>query len=820
MKLDRVRPAVLGGAFACLLTSLLQPGIANAEPGATAHPALWPKAASPGAMTDAATEAAIGRLMARMTLEEKVGQTVQGDISTFTPEDFKRYPLGSVLAGGDSGPGGDDRAPALAWVRLAKAFHAAALDPHSGHTPIPIMFGVDAVHGHNNIPGAVIFPHNVGLGAARDPDLVGRVAAATAEEVAATGVDWTFGPTVAVPRDVRWGRSYEGYAEEPEVVEAYAGPVTLGLQGMLKPGQPLAPDKVAGSAKHFLGDGGTSGGHDQGDAQISEHDLLALHSQGYPPAIDAGVLTVMTSFSSWNGVKHAANQSLITGVLKGRMGFNGFVIDDWNAHGQIPGCLTTDCPAAMNAGLDMYMAPDSWRGLYDNLLREVKTGVISQARLDDAVRRILRVKMKLELFQGERPLTGRLDLLGTATHRDIARRAVRESLVLLKNDGVLPVKPGARVLVAGEGADDIGRQCGGWTISWQGTGNRNSDFPHGESIWRGVQTAVAAAGGKAELAVDGRYTAKPDVAIVVFGETPYAEFQGDLESLEYQPEEKRDLALLKRLKAQHIPVVSVFLSGRPLWTNPEINDSDAFVAAWLPGSEGEGVADLLIAGRSGAAPYDFRGKLSFSWPRLAAATPKHRGDVGYDPQFAYGYGLSYAHPAKVGRLSEDPGLTPKVSSSDRYFVSGRTPPPWTFSVAGDVTLKAADAGAQESARLGTWSGEGELSIKGDAVNLSRQATGNMALMLRYKVEQAADEPVHIGMGCGEGCAGFVDATSLFSKATSEWRSTKIKLSCFMHAGAKIGKISEPLAIRAAGKLTLTLEEVALEPDEGDAICPA
>ncbi len=795
---------------------------ARARQATLAHPALWPTAASPKAFTDAKTEALVSQLMSRMTLEEKVGQTIQGDIASMTPADLENYPLGSILAGGNSAPGGNDRAPPKAWTDLIDAYRAKALAKRPGHTPIPILFGIDAVHGHNNIVGATIFPHNVGLGAMRDPALIRRIGEATAQEVAAAGGDWTFGPTVAVPRDDRWGRSYEGYAEDPEVVKSYSGPMTLGLQGELKPGQPLAAGHIAGSAKHFLADGGTQDGRDQGDAKIAEDELVRVHAQGYPPSIDAGILTVMASFSSWNGQKLAGNHSLLTDVLKGRMGFEGFVVSDWNAHGQLPGCSNVSCPQAINAGLDMYMAPDSWKGLFDSTLAQVKSGEIPMARLDDAVRRILRVKVKAGLFDRVAPATqGQFDQLGAPAHRAIAREAVAKSLVLLKNQGVLPIKPGARVLVAGA-ADDIGKAAGGWTLTWQGTGNKNSDFPHGQSIWVGLQDAVKAGGGEAELAPDGRFKTKPDVAIVVFGEDPYAEFQGDLANLEYQPGDKTDLALIKRLKAQGIPVVSVFLSGRPLWVNPEINASDAFVAAWLPGSEGGGVADVLVAGQDGKPKRDFQGKLGFSWPKRADQGPLNRGQPGYDPQFAYGYGLSYAQGGQVGTLSEDPGAVAAAGSVDRYFVAGRAPPPWMISFSGAGAVKAIDAGAQENGRQATWTGQGpgQLAIQGPPVDLSRQTTGDMAVMVRYRVDAAPTRPVTMSIGCGEACAGTLDVTALLKAAPpAEWRSIKIKLSCFQAAGAKMDHVTAPFVVGADGALTLSVTEVRLASNEGDAVCP-
>jgi len=510
---------------------------------AHADPALWPHAASPAAMTDAATEAFVADLLGRMTVEEKVGQMIQADIASIKPEDLLIYPLGSILAGGNSSPGGDERASAGKWVELAQAFRAA--NAQRKGTVVPLIYGIDAVHGHNNVVGATIFPHNIGLGAARDPDLIRRIGQATALEVAVTGADWTFGPTLAVPRDDRWGRAYEGYAENPEIQRAYAAPMTLGLQGDLSADSPLAAGHIAGSAKHFLADGGTFEGKDQGDFQGHEREMIDVHLGGYPQAIDAGVLSIMASFSSWNGVKHSGNETILTDVLRGPLGFDGFVVSDWNAHGQLPGCSNESCALAVNAGIDMLMAPDSWKPLYQNTLAQVRSGEIPTARLDEAVRRILRVKVKTGLFSDERPVEGRLNELGSPAHRAIAREAVRKSLVLLKNEGaVLPIRSGARVLVAGH-ADDIGQASGGWTLTWQGTGNTNADFPNGQSIWGGIQEAVAAGGGQATLSPDGAFTQKPDVAIIVFGETPYAEFQGDVDTLDFLPTEP--LETLKRL---------------------------------------------------------------------------------------------------------------------------------------------------------------------------------------------------------------------------------------------------------------------------------
>ncbi|MGQ2931384.1 MAG: glycoside hydrolase family 3 protein, partial [Sphingopyxis sp.] len=549
-----------------------------------------------------------------MTIEQKVGQLVQADISTITPKDLETYPLGSILAGGNSGPNGNERSSAADWAKLVGEFRAVSLKPQANGVAIPIIFGVDAVHGHNNIPGATLFPHNIALGATRDPELIQRIGAVTAAEIAGSGIEWTFAPTLAVPQDLRWGRSYEGYAADPRLVADYAKAMVIGLQGQLVAGKVVGKAHVAATAKHFLADGGTDGGRDQGDARGDERELIAKHAMGYPAAIDAGTLTVMASFSSWQGVKHHGNKGLLTDALKKKMGFDGFVVGDWNGHGQVAGCSVTDCPASINAGLDMFMAPDSWKGLYETTVKQAKDGTISAARLDDAVRRILRVKYKLGRFDADHGGRGDFAAVGAPAHLAVAREAVAKSLVLLKNNGgVLPIKAGARVLVTGPGADNMAMQSGGWTISWQGTDVTHADFPNGQTIWEGLQKAVGEAGGTAALSKDGSFKDKPDVAIVVFGEEPYAEFQGDVSTLDYQPNEATDLATLRKLKTAGIPVVALFLSGRPMFTNPEINAADAFVAGWLPGSQGAGVADVLVAGKTGKPARGFTGVLPFAW---------------------------------------------------------------------------------------------------------------------------------------------------------------------------------------------------------------
>ena len=441
---------------------------------------------------------------------------------------------------------------------------------------------------------------------------------------------------------LHWGRTYESYSSDPKSVSVNGAALVEGLQGKVNTSDYLSSSHVLATAKHFLGDGGTLHGTDEGDTQVSETVLRDVHARGYYATLAAGVQTVMVSYSSWNGAKMHGNTALLTGLLKQRMGFDGFVIGDWNGHAQIPGCKPDDCAAAFNAGVDMFMAPDHWRGLYDHTLAEVKHGVISRARLDDAVRRILRVKFRAGVFAepkpSARPDAGRIELLASPPHRALAREAVHKSLVLLKNDKVLPLAGRLHVLVAGDSADSIPRQSGGWTISWQGTGTNNADFPQAQSIFVGIRNAAAATGGSADLSPDGNYTIRPDVAIVVFGEPPYAEMKGDRPSQQFGPslvfEGGSQLAILKRLQAAGIPTISVFISGRPLDASAEIDASTAFVAAWLPGTEGGGVADLLFRPMAGQQPA-FTGRLPFPWP------VSHADGAGDLTSLPVGYGLSY-----------------------------------------------------------------------------------------------------------------------------------------------------------------------------------
>ncbi len=410
---------------------------------------------------------------------------------------------------------------------------------------------------------------------------------------------------------------------------------------------------MVATAKHFIGDGGTDEGVDRGDNLSSEQQLLDIHAQGYLSALQAGVQTVMASFNSWQGNKIHGSRYLLTEVLKERMGFDGFVIGDWNGQAEVPGCSNKSCPQAITAGVDMIMVPQDWKAFIANTLDQVRAGEIEEARIDDAVHRILRVKARAGLFAkgrpSSRPNAGNASLVGADDHRRLARQAARESLVLLKNAGaVLPLSRNLNVLVAGSGADDISRQSGGWTVTWQGTENTNEDFPGATSVFAGIEETVTAGGGTAVLSPDGSFDERPDVAIVVFGEDPYAEFEGDLESLSFSALYSEPVEVLRRLKGQDIPVVSVFLSGRPLWVNPELNASAAFVAAWLPGTEGGGVADVLFSDNEGEVNFDFTGRLSYSWPMEPSQTPLNRNDPVYEPLFPYGFGLTYGDVDTLG----------------------------------------------------------------------------------------------------------------------------------------------------------------------------
>jgi beta-glucosidase len=799
------------------------------------HPEIWPL--NPPAPRDPAVEAQVARLLGQMTLEEKIGQMLQPDLKSVTPQDVTRYHLGSVLNGGSSAPHMDLRAPPQDWLALADQFYAASMAVPSGHAAIPITWGIDAVHGHGHIIGATLFPQNIGLGAMRDPDLVRKIGEITAQEIRVTGQDWTFAPTIAVVRDDRWGRTYEGYSEDPAVVTENAAAMVQGLQGT--PGTPdfLQNGHVLASIKHFIGDGATDNGINTGNSSYSEPGVRDLLAPPYEAAIKAGAQNVMVSYSSWRGVRMHARKGLIDDVLFGRMGFDGFVISDYNGVADIPGCTAMNCPQSVNAGIDMIMMGDGWKQLYANLIDQVKSGQIPMSRIDEAVARILRVKLRSGVMtEGKpsaRPFAGHFELLGSLDHREAARQAVRESLVLLKNDGgLLPLSPRAHVLVAGDGAQNMGKQTGGWTITWQGTGTTRADFPHATTIYEGIKANVESNGGIVEYSQDGGFRDRPDVAIVVFGEGPYAEGTGDINTLEYQPGDKRDLKLLQRLQAQGIPVVAVFLSGRPLYVTPEVNASNAFVAAWQPGSEGEGVADLLFSKPDGSVAYDFRGKLSFSWPRSPDQTPLNVGSEPYYPLFAFGYGLTYATPQNLGKLAE--ATTSPVIDRTIVLQNGAPAPTWSAAVVPGTNLMSARPlfGTASTQGLSvrqsgtgslsaTWSGTTPASFVVYVPPGDFMRQRDVSLLMNVKVDSTPTGPVTLAMTCGPQCGGRLNATAMMRDAEGKgWTTLSVPLSCFRNAGTDLSKLAAPFVVTSRGSFSMALQSVRMARSTDTATCEA
>ncbi|BCJ74534.1 beta-glucosidase [Catellatospora sp. IY07-71] len=562
-------------------------------------------------------------LLGRMTLDEKLGQMTQAERKEVGAGEITSYALGSLLSGGGSVP--SDNTP-QGWADMYDAFQAEAM---ATRLRIPMIYGVDAVHGHNNVKGATIFPHNIGLGATRDPGLVRRIGEAVAIEVTATGLDWDFAPCLCVARDIRWGRTYESFGEDPELASAMTTIVT-GLQGEQLGG----PNSVLATAKHYIGDGGTNGGKDQGDAQLSEEELRKVHLPPFQAAVKAGVGSVMISFSSFNGVKLHGHRQLITDVLKGELGFTGFVVSDWNAIDQIDGVRDVFTPeevsAAVNAGIDMVMVPERWREFISVLRDEVNAGRVPLDRIDDANRRILTKKFELGMFEHPMADRAQFDKVGAPAHRELARQAVRQSQVLLKNDGgILPLKKDAKIFVAGRNADDIGNQSGGWTLTWQGQSGPITD---GTTVLQGIRDAVGTSG-KVTFSADGTgVPADTDVAVAVIGETPYAEYEGD------RPDgvtlAQTDLDTLTELRKSGKPVVVVLVSGRPVDVTAHLPQWRALLAAWLPGTEGAGVADVLFGSHKPT------GKLPMSWPATPDQEPVNHGDPK-TPLFPYGFGLTY-----------------------------------------------------------------------------------------------------------------------------------------------------------------------------------
>jgi beta-glucosidase len=581
-------------------------------------------------------DAQVRQLLSKMTLEEKIGQMTQPDqVFLKDAADIGKYYLGSVLSGGDSDPKAGNSLEA--WTQMVDKYQSEALKTRLA---IPLLYGVDAVHGLNNVLYAVVFPHNIGLGCMRNPQLLERAARITAEEVRATGINWAFAPCVAVPRDERWGRTYEGFGETPSLAKDLGMAAVRGLQD----DDLSRPLSVLACAKHYVGDGGTVFGTgtprgqerllDQGDVRLDEATLRKIHLQGYIGAVRAGVGSIMPSYSSWNGEKCSGSKRLMTDILKNELGFEGFLISDYAALNQLPGDYRSKVEKSINAGMDMVMVPDRYQEFIAALSALVSEGRVPVSRIDDAVTRILRVKFAMGLMdKGRSPFADRNSQksFGSPEHRQVARQCVRQSLVLLKNERKsLPIAKGVvRVHVGGKNADDIGNQCGGWTITWQGRSGATT--PGGTTILRAIESTVSR-GTKVTFSNDGKGAEGATVGIAVIGERPYAEGRGDSADLKLAQE---DVDTIDNMKKAGIPVVVVLISGRPMIINEALDKCDAFLAAWLPGTEGQGVADVLFG------DYKPTGKLSHSWPRSMSQIPINVGDPDYDPLFEFGFGLSY-----------------------------------------------------------------------------------------------------------------------------------------------------------------------------------
>ena len=576
----------------------------------------------------------ISELIKEMTLEEKIGQMTQVDYRYLKDKsDITKYFLGSILSGGGSTPPTNQPS---SWVDLYNGFQKEALKTR---LKIPLIYGIDAVHGHNNVFGATMFPHNIGLGCANDKLLVQKIAAATADEVKATGLDWTFAPCVAVAQDERWGRTYESFSEDSDIVTELGVASTIGYQG-----RTLNKNSLLACAKHFVGDGNTVFGTgtnwykiDRGDVLLEEEELRSKYIKPFKESIKAGVGSIMISYNSWKGKKLHGHKYLINDVLRKELKFDGIIISDWAGINEIDKDYKTCIIQSINAGIDMNMVPGSLNpddNSYDDFIRlaieAVKEGSIPIERIDDAVHRILKVKKQIGLFDAPIKNPSNKNVLGSKSHRDLARESVRKSLVLLKNENkILPLKiVGKKITLVGDHADNIGFQCGGWTIHWQGG---SGDITPGTTILDAFKSAVSDSN-NIRYSKNADNLLGSDIIVVAIGEEPYTEGVGDRDSLLLP---KKDKELLEKVKRSKIPYVVILISGRPMIINKELDNSHAFIAAWLPGTEGEGISDVLFG------DFDFTGKLSMTWPRSMKQIPINFGDNDYDPLFEFGFGLSY-----------------------------------------------------------------------------------------------------------------------------------------------------------------------------------
>lgn len=803
------------------------------------HYADWPAIKS-RLPADPALETRVRKIVAGMSLAQKIGQMTQAEIKSITPAEVTTYHIGSVLNGGGSWPGGNKHASIADWLALSDRYYDASMATDAA-IKLPIIWGIDAVHGNSNVFGATLFPHNIGLGAAHDPALMADIGAATARAVRATGVEWAFAPTLAVAQNARWGRTYESFSTDGPLVRAYARAYVAGLQGS------FGDHNVMATAKHFIGDGATSNGTDQGNARVSQNDMINVHGSGYFGALEAGVQSVMASYSSWDDAAEGVNygkmsgaRALLTDALKNKMGFDGFVVSDWNAIGQLPGCTNASCPQAINAGIDMVMVPDDWKAFIANTTRQVEHGEIPMARIDDAVSRIVRAKLRMGLF-GTRPSqrAGAGDA-GSLQSRALARRAVRESLVLLKNNrDVLPLKAGSKILVVGKSADSLSNQAGGWSLTWQGTGNSNADFPNGDTILAGLRQVDGAANVTYSETAQGVDPKSFDAIVAVIGETPYAETMGDImpsATLRNSDRYPEDLAVLQAVAGSHKPVVTVLVAGRPLYVNNLLNLSDAFVAAWLPGTEGAGVADVLFAGRSGAGRYHFSGTLAMPWPGVPC--PDAGGNSAGSTRwlFAPGYGLRYPSKHAIGMLPTDPAVDACADASVLSVFHTLAVPPFSLYLAdADPRQPAHDIGSdlnaviewpashpvlrmrtvqvntQQDAKSVTWLGAGRFFARSPQPrNLMPLLATHAALQFDVVITTPATGPVKVYMGCGERCTTGVDLTQTFGSYANGARHTvSIPLECFARNGADLSHIDVPFGVLASPPFSAAFADVKI-----------
>ena len=858
----------------------------------------WPQINSVVAV-DPIIEAAIVTILDQMTLEEKVGQMIQPDLREVTVEEAKQYKLGSLLNGGGSWPNDDKYATAADWASKADEYYDALEEAYAERPfRIPFMWATDAVHGHNNVYRATVFPHNIGLGAANNPDLIYKIGVATAQEIVATGLDWTFAPTVAAPRDYRWGRVYEGYSEDPEIIYQFAGQMVEGLQGGsdgLK-GQ----TNVISNVKHWVGDGGTYDGEDRGENHYSEEYLRNIHATGYFAGLDAGAQVVMSSFNSWHNeanydqtetgeynYKLHGSKYLLNDILKEKMGFDGIIVTDWNGQQEITGCTASNCPEAVNAGNDVFMVTSrsDWQSFYSNVIDQVNDGTIAIERINDAVTRILRVKMRANLWDkpkpSERELAGDADILGSDAHRALARQAVSESLVLLKNKAsILPLSKDASYIVTGSAANDIQKQTGGWSLTWQGTENTiEDDFPGATTLLMALQNVV----GTENIFTNATEAPEDAIAIVVIGEDPYAEMFGDIKSsqtLEFSSLDSTyaaDLVAIQELKEAGHQVVTIFYSGRPLYVNEEINASDAFIAAWLPGTEAGGITDVLFAEDG----MDFSGRLSYSWPMKVCSTTINRHAPNIDnyttpidgstgelieqdiegenkPLFPYGYGLGYSS-------SETQSVTTDLDNIEldvRDYGCGQSEPDtdtatvnlelygressgeFTIRVSGEangwagvdvsngsettigsITTTPINYLHQQDAVNVSFSGESAAQVylqTSDTNGIDKYSYVNADATVQFDIDMksTAPESLTLSMHCEWPCLGEVAINKVLPAVTeandSAWTTIKVPLSCFVEEGMDFSIVNTAFLLYSTEAVEFNLGEIRFVPNSVDA----